>query len=160
MTETGTGISHVLVPTDGSEGALKAAAFAGYLARALDARVSVILVQSEDLIMPHAWGAGAYPAGVPYGSMSVEEIRDMLEKRLQQKELPETVSALGTLGQVPETAIVWGHPAEAICHFATERKVDLIVIGSHGRTGIRRALLGSVSNAVANQAPCPVTIVR
>lgn len=160
MTEIGTGVSHVLVPTDGSEGSIKAAAFAGQLARALDARVSVLIVQSDDLIMPHAWGAGDYPAAAPYGSMSVDEIRALLEQRLQQKELPETVSALGTLDHAPETAIVWGHSAEAICRFAAEHDVDLIVIGSHGRTGIRRALLGSVSHAVANQAPCPVTIVR
>lgn len=160
MTKTATGVSHVLVPTDGSEGALKAAAFAGELARALGARVSVLIVQSEDLIMPHAWGAGDYPAAAPYGSMSVEEIRDMLEKRLGQKEIPATVAALGTLGEAPETAISWGQAAEEICRFASECHVDLIVIGSHGRTGIRRALLGSVSHAVANQAPCPVTIVR
>ena len=160
MAEVTTAVSHVLVPTDGSEGALKAAAFAGQLARALDARISVILVQSEDLIMPHAWGAGEYPAGTPYSSMSVDEIRDMLEQRLREKELPATVRALGSLGQEPESSIVWGHAAEEICRFAKEHSVDLIVIGSHGRTGIRRALLGSVSHAVANQAPCPVTIVR
>ena len=92
--------------------------------------------------------------------MSVDEIRDMLEQRLREKELPATVSALGSLGQEPESSIVWGHAAEEICRFAQEHNVDLIVIGSHGRTGIRRALLGSVSHAVANQAPCPVTIVR
>lgn len=160
MVEAGSGVAHVLVPTDGSEGALKAAAFAGQLARALDARASVLVVQSEELIMPHAWGAGEYPAGAPYGSMSVEEVRSMLEGRLQQKELPDTVSALGKLAHDPETAIVWGHAAEEICRYATDHNVDLIVIGSHGRTGIRRALLGSVSHAVANQAPCPVTIVR
>lgn len=160
MAEVTTGVKHVLVPTDGSEGALKAAAFAGQLARALDARVSVLIVQSEDLIMPHAWGAGDYPTAAPFGSMTVVEIRDMLEKRLQQKEVPDTVSALGTLGHTPESAIAWGHPADEICRFAAEHNVDLIIVGSHGRTGIRRALLGSVSHAVANEAPCPVTIVR
>ena len=56
--------------------------------------------------------------------------------------------------------VVWGHPADQICRFASESDADLIVIGSHGRTGISRAILGSVSHAVANQAPCPVTIVR
>jgi len=155
-----TEVNHVLVPTDGSEDACKAAAFAGVLARALDARISVLLVQSDDLIMPHAWGPAEVPAGAPFGSMSVEEIRTMLEQKVREKELPETVSALGALDHEPQSVMVWGHPADRICEYAAENKVDLIVMGSHGRGGIQRALLGSVSHAVANQAPCPVTIVR
>lgn len=155
-----TTINHVLVPTDGSAGALKAAEFAAVLARALDARVSVLCVQSEDLIIQNAWGAGDYPAGAPSGTMPVDQIRDMIEQRVREKDLRETVSALGELSVEPRADMVWGHPAEAICRFASENAVDLIVIGSHGRTGLKRALLGSVSHAVANQAPCPVTIVR
>lgn len=155
-----TTVKHILVPTDGSSGACKAAAFAAVLARALDARISVLFVQSEDMIVPHAWGPAESLTDAPYGSMSVEEIRTMLERRVQKNELPETVSALGTPSLETQSTIVWGHAADQICLFASEHNVDLIVIGSHGRTGIRRAILGSVSNAVANQAPCPVTIVR
>ena len=155
-----TAVKHILVPTDGSADACKAAKFAGVLARALGARISVLFVQSQDLIMPFAWGPGEYPIEAPYGSMSVEEIRSMLEQRTQEKELPETVNAIGTLEHDPESVVTWGHPADEICRFATDGDVDLIVIGSHGRSGIRKALLGSVSHAVANQAPCPVTIVR
>ncbi|MBT8446533.1 MAG: universal stress protein [Gammaproteobacteria bacterium] len=155
-----TEINHVLVPTDGSEDALKAAAYAGNLARAMGARVTVLLVQNDALIMPHSWGAGAGPGGMPAGTASVEEIRGMLEQRVREKDLPDTAGALGELDAEPELVIVWGHPAEEICRFATENNIDLIVMGSHGRSGIGRVLLGSVSHAVANQAPCPVTIVR
>lgn len=155
-----TAVKHILVPTDGSADAAKSAEFAGALARALGARISVLRVQTEDVLLSHAWGAGQFPAGAPYGSMSVDEIRNMLEQRIREKELPDTIAAIGTLSKEPEAVIVWGHPAEEICRFAAERGVDLIVMGSHGRTGIRRALLGSVSHAVANQAPCPVTLVR
>ena len=153
-------INHLLLPTDGSAGALKAAEFAGVLARALDARVSVLYVQNEDIVIQHAWGAGDYPAGAPYGTMPVDQIRTMIEQRVREKELPETVNALGELSTEPSSVMEWGHAAEGICRFASEHAVDLIVIGSHGRSGIKRALLGSVSHAVANQAPCPVTIVR
>ncbi len=155
-----TAIKHVLVPTDGSEGALKAAGFAADIARALGARVSVLCVQSEDLIMPFAWGPGDQPGATPYGKMTIDEIRNMLEQRARDTELHETMGALGKLGDEPQAVVVWGHPAEEICEFARTQDVDLIVIGSHGRTGIKRALLGSISHAVANQAPCPVTIVR
>ena len=153
-------VKHILVPTDGSEGARKAAAFAAVLARALDARVSVLFVQSEEMIVPHAWGPADSLGAPPGGFMSVDEIRSMLEQRVRDKELPDTVSALGTPDLDTQSFVVWGHVAEEIAKFAADRSVDLIVIGSHGRTGVRRALLGSVSNAVANQAPCPVTIVK
>ncbi len=53
-----------------------------------------------------------------------------------------------------------GHVGDQICEFARDNNVDLIVMGSHGRTGIKRALLGSVSYSVVNQATCAVTIVR
>lgn len=155
-----TGIRHVLVPTDGSEGARHAAAFAGSLARALDARITVLLVQSDDVILSHAWGVGDYPAGAIYGTMSVDQIREMFEKRARETELPETVEALGEQAHEPQSVMLWGHPAEEICRYASDNEVDLIVVGSHGRSGIKRILLGSVSHAVANQAPCPVTIVR
>lgn len=150
---------HILVATDGSEGALKAAAVAGELASALNARVSVLFVQNEELILANAWGAGM-PGGTAPGAMSVDQIRDTLEQRARENELPKTVDALRMPEQSVEAAILWGHAAEEICRYAREHDVDLIVIGSHGRSGIREALLGSVSHAVANHAPCPVTIVR
>ncbi len=153
-------MDHILVPTDGSQDALKAAAVAGDLARALDAKVSVLMVQSEDLVISSAWGVGEFPEGSPYATMPVDEIRSMLERRAGEKELPETVKALGKLKSDAHSTMQWGHPAEAICQFARDNDVDLIVIGSHGRTGLKRAILGSVSHAVVNQAPCPVTVVR
>jgi len=155
-----TTVNHILVPTDGSPSACEAAAFAGELARALDARITILYVQPEELIMAHAWGPGDYPTSTPYGSMSVEDIRKMLEQRVRDKELPETLGALGQQSHEPKSLQVWGHPAEEICNFASEHHVDLIVMGSHGRSGLKRVLLGSVSHAVANQAPCPLTIVR
>ncbi|MBT8146473.1 MAG: universal stress protein [Gammaproteobacteria bacterium] len=145
-------VNHILVPTDGSEDACKAAAFAGGLARALKARVSLLLVLPEDSILHNAWGVGA--------ESDVEEIRNMLEKQARENELPKTIESLGDLDVKPELITSWGHPADEISRFAREHKVDLIVVGSHGRTGIKRAFLGSVSQAVANQAPCAVTIVK
>ncbi len=53
-----------------------------------------------------------------------------------------------------------GIPDAEIVEFATENKVDLIVMASHGRTGISRLLMGSVAEAVMRKAPCPVLIVK
>ncbi|ELZ04188.1 MULTISPECIES: universal stress protein [Natrialba] len=58
------------------------------------------------------------------------------------------------------TELVEGRPARTIVDYAREHAVDRIVIGSHGRTGVSRALLGSVAEQVVRRAPVPVTIVR
>lgn len=59
-----------------------------------------------------------------------------------------------------ETETVVGRPARAINEFADEHDVDQIVMGSHGRSGVTRVLLGSVAENVVRRAPIPVTIVR
>lgn len=59
-----------------------------------------------------------------------------------------------------DTELVWGRVAEVICHVAQERDCDLIVVGSRGLTGLKRLMLGSISNAVAAKAPCPVLVVK
>ena len=53
-----------------------------------------------------------------------------------------------------------GHPAETIVRVAQERAADLIVMGTHGRTGLQHVLLGSVAEKVVRLAPCPVLTVR
>lgn len=58
-----------------------------------------------------------------------------------------------------ETAVIEGAPAEAIIEYVDDEPVDGIVMGSEGRSGVSRMLLGSVAEAVARQSPVPVTIV-
>ena len=161
-------VDHILLPTDGSEGALHAAAFAGELARALKAKVTVLHILSDDYLMAHSWGTDGLivgsPAGYllsePEGMKSVEEIRSAVEQQARGEELAKTAEALGDVGQEPNLVIVWGHAAQEITRFANDSDVDLIVIGSYGKSKLKRAFLGSVSQAVANQSPCPVTIVK
>ena len=59
-----------------------------------------------------------------------------------------------------DTELVWGRVPEVICRVAQERDCDLIVVGSRGLTGFKRLMLGSISNAVAAKAPCPVLVVK
>ena len=72
--------------------------------------------------------------------------------------LTEAVAALGPL-LAPEAAIVAGIAAREVVAYASEHDVDLIVMGTHGRTGVSHALLGSVAEAVVRRAPCPVLTV-
>ena len=62
-------------------------------------------------------------------------------------------------GKVRSTVIP-GSAAEEICRFAQEGAFDLVVLGTHGRTGIRRLMLGSVAEKVVREAHCPVLVVR
>ncbi len=151
---------HILVATDGSELSLKAATLAGNLARSVDARVSIVKVLDEQSVVPMAWASIEAALGNAPQDKSVEAVRDQLEADARKNDLAETAAALGEQPTEPNLACVWGHPASEICGFAEQGDVDLIVIGSHGRSGIKSALLGSVSHAVANRAPCAVMITR
>jgi nucleotide-binding universal stress UspA family protein len=63
-------------------------------------------------------------------------------------------------GVTLETAVPQGQPDQAIIMFAQAKKVNLIILGSHGRTGLRKLLMGSVAERVIGQAPCPVLVVK
>ncbi|ELY47540.1 universal stress protein [Natronorubrum sulfidifaciens] len=59
-----------------------------------------------------------------------------------------------------ETELLVGHPAASIVEYADDHAVDRLVVGSHGRAGVSRVLLGSVAERIVRRAPVPVTIVR
>ena len=139
---------------------MHAAKVAGELGRALQARVTVLYVLSDEFLLEHSWGAAEFIGGRPEGLRSVEEIRASLEKSAREKEILATTQALGETDPAPAIALEWGHAAERISSYAKDNQVGLIVIGSHGRSALKRAFLGSVSQAVANQAQFPVTIVK
>lgn len=79
------------------------------------------------------------------------QTRDTLDRAVER--------AVGD-GTAPETLIVEGSPAEALIATAREQRADLIVIGSHGRRGVRRLFLGSVAESVVRGATTPVMVVR
>jgi nucleotide-binding universal stress UspA family protein len=68
--------------------------------------------------------------------------------------------ALKATNMSTDTAVREGDPRSAIVDEADEWKADLIVVGSHGRTGVKRWLLGSVAGAIVSHAPCSVEVVR
>jgi nucleotide-binding universal stress UspA family protein len=74
-----------------------------------------------------------------------------------RKRLAETMTALGLTGEIEVTI---GPPSDAIVKVAEEKGADLVVIGTSGRSGIDRLLLGSVAKAVIRHAPCSVLVAR
>lgn len=87
------------------------------------------------------------------------------DMRRQQASTAEQIirsagEALSSLGLATETVVREGDPRSAIVDEAKEWGADLIVVGSHGRTGLTRWLLGSVAQAVVGHAPCSVEVIR
>ena len=67
------------------------------------------------------------------------------------------------LGQTPvggDGRCEWGSPVDAIVSYAIDHRIDLIVIATHGRTGLSHVLLGSVAERIVREAPCPVLTIR
>jgi len=105
-----------------------------------------------------------------FGEEGVEQLGDAQQAELrtaeksiwdeQERLLKDELLRLREAGWAGSDELRAGHPAEVIIQVAEKFAIDLIIVGSHGRTGIRRFLLGSVSDYVLEHAPCSVLIVK
>jgi len=142
-------ITNILVPFDGSSYSIKAFDAALDIAKQNGAKIKVLTcLEKENL---GAW---------------------YKDKRINQKIIKDAKKfAMGFLSKLEKTAkdsgvLISLHVLETksiskqIIDFAASKKINLIVIGSHGQTGFSRFLLGSVSNAVSQSAQCPVLIIK
>ena len=143
-TRTGFRLKKILVPTDFSECSKAAFAYARWLARDFKAQLQIVHV-----INPH-W----YPSGDKYAALDAAELIAEAT-RASQKQMRSMVakSNIRDLAQVRH-----GSPAVEICNAADE-DVDLIVISTHGRTGIGHLFIGSVAEHVVRYALCPVLVI-
>jgi nucleotide-binding universal stress UspA family protein len=137
----------ILLATDGSEDAQLAATTAWKLAAVTNSELHVLHVGPTTLI-PY------YPS-IPEGTEPARA------KREAEKVLNEQVKRLDSAGgSVAQSHLRMGGAAEEIVALGEELEAGLIVVGSRGRGGLRRALMGSVSDAVVRYAHCPVLVVR
>lgn len=129
----------ILFPTDFSHTGDAALVLATALAR--DTGAMLLIVHAEE--PPTAYGGGELYYGVP--EPATEDLRKMLHK------IEPADPA------VPyEHRLITGDPAHAIVRLAKDEHVDMIVLGTHGRTGLSRMLMGSVAEAIVRRAECPV----
>jgi nucleotide-binding universal stress UspA family protein len=142
----------IIAGTDFSDPVLPALRAAGDEAERTGAELTV--VHSLDMV----WSLAAYPAlafgGAPF-NISAEQIKEL--ELVATQRLEESLKQLNVSG---DTLVTTGPAGRALIDIASERKADLIVVGTIGRTGLRRALLGSVAETVAKGAPCSVLIIR
>ena len=130
----------ILVPTDFSPDADRALRMAVTLGIALHAHIVLLHVRDNSELNPWAYSAGAEAA-----------TREVLREHLKLAE---------EAGLPGEVILVHGAPWREIMESAREHNATLIVMGTHGRSGLYHGLVGSVAEKVVRHAPCPVLVTR
>jgi nucleotide-binding universal stress UspA family protein len=142
--------TRILLATDGSEEAELAAPRAVDLADATHSELHVVHVGGVPILLE------SYPGTLGYERRLYEEIEEMSRELLRKQSW--LVKAAG--GTVAGAHLRMGEVDLEIVALAEELGADLIVMGSRGLGGLRRALMGSVSDSVVRHAHCPVLVVR
>lgn len=138
----------ILVPTDGSRGVEKAVNCATAIALAFDAKVYLLFVAEPPALL------------FEYANIAEKSIIEAMHQE-GQRVLERTAAVIRESGvEEVETVLKTGTPAKAILDFVDEAKIDLIVMGTHGRRGLDRVLLGSVTEEVVRLSRVPVMTVR
>lgn len=142
-------INLIVVPTDFSEKSLVALDYAVGLAQAYDAQLKVVFVNEPGLkISDMAW------VGIDEESMSERDAADARRavERTVLDRIPVDVAA--------DAEILYGNAVDRIIDYASDTNADVIVMATHGRTGVSRVLMGSVATQVVRKAPCPVLTLK
>lgn len=140
------GVRRVLVPIDFSETTEAAAHHAGEIARTYDASVHLLHVV-EEVDYPPVYGVD--PADFPEQEVLDQVGRELGKIAREEVGAPRAVVAASA-----------GYPPTAILEYVEDQDIDLIVMATHGRTGLDRMLIGSVAERVVRQAPVPVFVVK
>jgi nucleotide-binding universal stress UspA family protein len=139
---------HILVPTDFSDYANYALDYAIELAKTLQARLTLLhVIHLRPLLR---------------GNIDTSAIASyLLEIKTEtQQHMQTLLNRVHQEGLQGETVVIQGVPLQAIIETAESREVDLIVMGTHGWTGLSHVLMGSVAEKVVRLAPCPVLVTR
>ena len=144
-------VKRILVPVDFSEDSLNALRYARDFAKPLGAQL-VILYVIEPIY--YATPSDMYVSSPNIGMLMEEQ------RRIGKEQLQRLAADLKKKGQRFRAVIKCGAPAQVVADTAKSLKADMIVMGTHGRTGIAHVLMGSVAEKVVRHAPCPVLTVR
>lgn len=142
-------ISKILLPVDGSESSLRAVEYALGIAKNNDAQivaVTILDMTSLFIAIPQDTRNQISAIGKRDALKIFAEVKDMAEH--------EGINIKTEIIESPVSA------AETIIRYAKKHGIDLIVIGTKGRSGVSKILLGSVASKVVTHAPCPVFVVR
>ena len=142
-------ITNILVPFDGSVYSVKAFNAALDIAKKHDAKINVLTcLEKENL--------GAWYVDKRVNKQIIRDAKKVAMVFLSKLEKTASSSGVSLSVHVLETKSI----SKQIVDFANSKKINLIVMGSHGRTGLDKLFLGSIANGVLNRAHCPVLIIR
>ncbi len=141
----------IMVATDGSE----------LVKKAVDTAIEISKLRQAKLYAVHVISLGDYYSSIPL-AIDAEWIKDMEEHlRIEGEEAIAYVEDAGKAANVEiEPVILEGNPANEIVDFAEKNDIELIVMGSHGKTGIQRFLIGSVAENVVRHSKKSVLVVK
>ena len=161
-------LASILVPVDFSSYSKRALLTAAGIVERFGSSVIVLYVIDREIEMQmlnHRLGYAGLPLPLPYGGessdVSSDEIETMvINHREQAYEALKTFLPPQLADQSVELRVVVGRPFERIVETAVHEKIALIVMGTHGRTGLAHLILGSIAERVVRLAPCPVMTVK
>ena len=133
-------VKNILCPIDFSSQCEQAMAYASQLARESQAKLHLVHVYEPPLVYSHD------------GFVPPADLRPQMEL-LEGIHPPDPSISF-------QREFMVGSASEALLEYAATHQIDLIVMGTHGRTGLSRLLMGSVAEAVSRRAPCPVLTMR
>jgi universal stress protein A len=139
----------ILVPID----------FSDYSKHALNYAISVATTFASELFLVYVVEPAVYPADLGFGQVTLPNIEQELAER-GKSELEELVRTRVGATLRCTTVVRIGKPFQEIIQAARQEKVDLIVIATHGHTGVEHLIFGGTTEKVVKKAPCPVMIVR
>lgn len=142
-------LRRILLPTDFSDNARDATAYACELAKQFNAELHVLHVLQIHIDTTPTFGAGL----APYTPS--KESKDAADRELA-KVIPQRLETAFNVVQATRE----GAPFVEIIRYAKENKIDMIVMGTHGRTGLSHLMIGSQAERVVRKSPCPVLTVR
>lgn len=144
-------LRNILFPTDFSELSKPALAFVRYFAESFKADVHVLHVVDESYQYWMTMGPEMMPIGPP-----PENVLEACQKEMTRFVADLLYGWNCTVHQ----SVALGRPFLEIIRYAREKKIDMIILGTHGRGGLKHALLGSVAEKIVRKAPCPVLTIR
>lgn len=143
-------LQRILIPTDFSDYSKVAVRYAHALAERFGAELHLLYVLQDLVALVPEPGLAFAPQG-DY----MAELRTSAEKGLAELIQSEKLQDVTVVPKTTE-----GTPFVEIIRYSKDNEIDLIVMGTHGRTGLTHALLGSVTEKVVRKSPCPVLTVR
>ncbi|MFA5072714.1 MAG: universal stress protein [Nitrospirota bacterium] len=147
-------IKRILVPTDGSQVSQKAAKYAVNLAKQTGATLIFLHVLDDRFLISQSVPASSSPVHVK------ESVKDYLDQAMQSY-IKESAALCKRNDLSCQVLTMRGHPVSSIIKKAAAIKADLIVMGSHGRSGLQAVMLGSVTHGVLNSGTkIPVLVIK